>query len=77
MPEQACFAHQRGRCAALAVAKCLGTGCGFFKTKAQLEQERQQVFQYIQALDEPKRRYIIDVYYGGNAQLLRGKGESQ
>jgi len=59
----------------LTVEKCRGLGCSFFKTKAQLEQERQKVFRYIQALDEPKRRYMIDVYYGGNAKLLNGEGE--
>ncbi len=73
MPEKDCFAYQRGRCKALTVEKCRGSGCGFFKTAARLAGERQKVFQYIQSLDEHKRRHIIDVYYGGNIKLLNGE----
>jgi hypothetical protein len=76
MQSQACFAYQPDRCRALAVTNCPGpTGCSFFKTTARLEQEKHQVWQYIQTLDEPKRQHIIDVYYGGQIQLLQGEEE--
>ncbi len=77
MQSQTCFAYRwGGRCQALAVAKCPGpAGCSFFKTTARLEQERHKVWQYILALDEPRRRHIIKVYYSGQMQLLQQKGE--
>lgn len=69
MSKKECFAYQRGRCKALTVTKCQGPECSFFKTKAQLEEERQKVFQHIQSLDESTRRYIIDTYYGGKMKI--------
>jgi len=74
--QQACFAYQPGRCRALAVTDCPGpAGCSFFKTTAQLEQEKQQVWQYLQKLDEPRREHILALYYPGQTGLFTKKGE--
>jgi len=76
MQSQACFAYQPGRCRALAVTACPGpAGCSFFKTTARLEQEREQVWQYLQKLDEPKRKHILELYYPGQTKLPAGEGE--
>jgi len=75
MEEQRCFAHQRGRCIALSVEECRGTGCSFYQTADQLASSRQKAQQYILALAEPRRRQIINAYYGGKIELLREAGE--
>jgi len=75
MEEQRCFAHQRGRCIALAVEECRGTRCSFYQTADQLASSKQKAHRYILALAEPRRRQIIAAYYGGKIELLRGEGE--
>jgi len=70
MMEQDCFAYKNRRCKALKIQKCEGTGCGFFKTKSQVEEDQRRVFKRIKSLDEVSRRHIMDLYYGGKMELL-------
>lgn len=70
MNEKECFANRKGRCKILTVRKCSGVNCNFYKTKEQLEVEREQALQRISSLDQDRRKKIMDNYYGGKLDLL-------
>jgi hypothetical protein len=60
---QNCFAYKQNGCTALKIKKC--EGCSFYKTKEQYKLDQQKVVERILLLDEEKRIYIIQSYYGG------------
>lgn len=70
MTEQACFAYKNGKCKALNIKKCVGEGCSFFKTAAQLAEEQRKVLERIRSLDQETKEHIIHLYYGGKMSVL-------
>jgi hypothetical protein len=51
------------KCAALDKKEC--KGCGFFKTKEELDEGRKKADARIISLETPLREYIMGKYYGG------------
>ena len=65
--DEKCFAEvSECKCAVLTVYWCPSHGnCSFFKTKEQVEIEKQKSFKRIASLPLEKQQYISDCHYGG------------
>lgn len=62
-----CFAAAPGgKCRVLLVGACQGKDCPFYKTQAQLDQERAQVKVSLQRLSDEDRSWIAEKYYDEN-----------
>ncbi|QSX09558.1 hypothetical protein J0B03_05710 [Alkalibacter rhizosphaerae] len=65
-----CFAYHKGECSILEVSRCEGSKCNFFKTKAQVKEEKKKKLQRIKSLDPIDQRWIIDTYCDGRMSIL-------
>ena len=70
MRKETCFANRRGRCTILNVNGCKDTKCSFYKTEAQLKEDRLKALKRIRSLDQYTRMNIIETYYKGNKKVL-------
>lgn len=68
-----CFGYKNGECNILTVNKCEGPSCGFYKTKEQLQKERQQVIRHIQSLDLFTQEHIQETYFSGKLNELEAE----
>lgn len=73
MSDVECFALRRGRCSVLNVKKCNDSDCSFFKTEAQLKEDRKKALKHISSLDEVTQRHIAESYYGNKMPWLKGE----
>lgn len=62
-----CFAmHGNGKCGALTQRRCPGCNrCAFYKTRRQLEKEKQAANEKIRKLPAERQKYIAEKYFGG------------
>lgn len=65
-----CFGLKYGKCKVLKTKKCEGPDCGFYKTRAQAQEDQRKVLRRIKSLDQEQRRNIMDLYYDGKMELL-------
>lgn len=66
-----CFALRKGKCSVLNVKKCDELSCCFYKTKQQLQQEKQLTFKRIKTLDKSTQLHIAESYYGNKMPWLK------
>lgn len=55
-----CFADNGNSCKALKTKRC--KGCGFYKTKEQLEVSKKKAMERLKTLDKHTRKSIISTY---------------
>lgn len=67
-----CFASRKGKCSVLNVSKCEGLKCGFYKTEAQITEERGKTFKRIKSLEKEEQLEISEKYYGNKMPWLKG-----
>lgn len=68
-----CFGYKNGKCHILTVNKCEGPSCGFYKTREQLQKERQQAIRHIHSLDLSIQEHIQETYFGGKPNELEAE----
>lgn len=68
-----CYAFSgQKQCRILAVKKCTGSSCSFFKTAEQYKESFKKANVRLASLDKEKQKYIAEKYYNGKMPWQKG-----
>jgi hypothetical protein len=68
-----CYANKNGNCKVIKGGECDCESCDFHKSKEEFEEDHMKSVEKINSLNPLLRMFIIDKYYGGEADMSISK----